>query len=66
MNRLLPGNPETHDARVMGVWVTDENVQGTITPIEYGYYGPATTRRHAVEDRHHTIVLAQPMALPGA
>jgi hypothetical protein len=27
LNRLLPGNPDAHDARVMGVWVTDESVR---------------------------------------
>jgi hypothetical protein len=41
--------------------------QGTITPIESGYYQPRLTRVDgAWKIAHHTIILDLPMAFPGA
>jgi hypothetical protein len=56
------------DERPEGGWPAGASgAQGTITPIESGYYRP-TLRRTDLKwrIRHHRVILDQPMAFPGS
>ncbi|MFJ2650110.1 nuclear transport factor 2 family protein [Streptomyces sp. NPDC087420] len=56
------------DERPEGGWPPGAvGAQGTITPIESGYYRPTLRRTDGVwKISHHRVILDQPMAFPGA